>query len=118
MVFLHIFMLVGFSQVKQVKPEGLKINSDSTVVLMDSIALEPILINESNSSALKTAAVDSVKTEIVNPRQKFKPDPSRSIWMGAIIPGYGQIVNRKYWKLPIGFGIYLIMLAIGFMFLE
>ena len=26
--------------------------------------------------------------------------------------------RRKYWKLSIGFGIYLIILAIGFMFLE
>ena len=26
--------------------------------------------------------------------------------------------RRKYWKLSIGFGIYLIILAVGFMFLE
>ncbi len=31
----------------------------------------------------------------------FKPDPVKVVWMGAIIPGYGQILNRKYWKLPI-----------------
>lgn len=32
---------------------------------------------------------------------EFKPDPVKALWMGAIVPGYGQIVNRKYWKLPI-----------------
>lgn len=37
----------------------------------------------------------------------FKPDPMRAVWMGAIIPGYGQIYNRKYWKLPIVYGGFL-----------
>lgn len=37
----------------------------------------------------------------------FEPDPMRAVWMGAIIPGYGQIYNRKYWKLPIVYGGFL-----------
>lgn len=40
-------------------------------------------------------------------RTPFKPDPIRAVWMGAIIPGYGQIYNRKYWKLPIVYGGFL-----------
>ena len=34
-------------------------------------------------------------------RLYWKPDAMRAVWMGAIIPGYGQIYNRSYWKLPI-----------------
>ncbi len=30
----------------------------------------------------------------------------RAVWMGAIIPGYGQIYNRSYWKLPIVYGAF------------
>lgn len=39
--------------------------------------------------------------------QTYKPDPVRAIWLGAVIPGYGQILNRKYWKLPIVYGGFL-----------
>lgn len=34
----------------------------------------------------------------------WKPDPVKSVWMGAIFPGLGQIYNRSYWKLPIVYG--------------
>jgi hypothetical protein len=37
----------------------------------------------------------------------FKPDPGRVVWMAAIIPGYGQILNKKYWKLPLVYGGFL-----------
>ena len=36
--------------------------------------------------------------------QKWKPDPIRAMWLGMVIPGGGQIYNRKYWKLPIFYG--------------
>ncbi|MBP9017471.1 MAG: hypothetical protein KBG17_07020 [Paludibacteraceae bacterium] len=34
----------------------------------------------------------------------YKPNPSKIVWMGAVVPGWGQILNRKYWKLPIVYG--------------
>ncbi|MDR3653774.1 MAG: DUF5683 domain-containing protein [Paludibacter sp.] len=40
-------------------------------------------------------------------KKAFKPDPFKVVWMAAIIPGYGQIMNRKYWKLPIVYGGFL-----------
>lgn len=45
-------------------------------------------------------------TEKAN-EDNYKPDPVKTIWLGAVIPGYGQIVNRKYWKLPIVYGGFL-----------
>lgn len=34
----------------------------------------------------------------------FNPDPMRAVWLSALVPGLGQIYNRRYWKLPIVVG--------------
>lgn len=62
----------------------------------------------SQSDARSVAVMDTTValTHRDSVRLYWKPDAMRAVWMGAIIPGYGQIYNRSYWKLPIVYGAF------------
>lgn len=47
------------------------------------------------------AAINAAK------HKTFIPNPQRALWLSFVIPGGGQIYNRKYWKLPIFYGGFL-----------
>ncbi len=52
-----------------------------------------------------------VRLDSLSQKEDFKPDPGRVLWMSAIFPGYGQFLNRQYWKIPI---VYAGFLACGY----
>ena len=54
-------------------------------------------------SVLRKDSVSMVKKQ-GRDWSKWRPNPKRALWLALVIPGAGQVYNRKYWKLPIFYG--------------
>ena len=93
-LYCFLFLAIGYGYA-QTLDIPVRVLSDSIVPLEDTDIITPQVQPFNDSMVFDT---------IVEVKPEFNPDPLKAIWMGAIIPGYGQIYNRKYWKLPIVYG--------------
>lgn len=61
------------------------------------------LMVSSTTDSLQQTSGDTVilQKKDIGPRIKFQPDAKRAGLYSALIPGFGQLYNRQYWKMPI-----------------
>ncbi len=78
------------------------------IVLVSLAAITPCMSQVKNSTRkIKSSSSDTIQQntkKVEDTAKKVKSIASKAALRSAIVPGLGQIYNKKYWKLPLVYG--------------